>query len=245
MLTRKNISGQTQKVVLGYINNDARRFHTFVANRVQKIRQSTSPQQWFYIPADENPADSASRGKTVNELLRSNWFTGPMFLWEKEIPTPRDVVPDLTIGDPEIKKAQTLQTKTTEQMSLVDCLFKFSSSSRATKAVARLLRRAKKIKSRTPSTVSEQESAERVIIQNLQSQAYEKEIKLLNKGSQLPHSNKLHHLDVFVDTDAILKVGGRLRRSSLTEPFKHPIIIPKEHHVMKLIIVHNHDKTKH
>ncbi|XP_013856282.1 uncharacterized protein LOC106512149, partial [Austrofundulus limnaeus] len=33
------------KVVLGYINNDARRFHTFVANRVQRIRQSTSPQQ--------------------------------------------------------------------------------------------------------------------------------------------------------------------------------------------------------
>lgn len=128
-----------------------------------------------------------------------------MFLWEKEIPTPKDVVPDLTIGDPEIKKAQTLQTKTTEQINLVDCLSKFSSWPRATKAVARLLRRAKKIKSCAPSTVSEQESAERVIIQNLRSQAYEKEIKLLNKGSRLPHFNKLHHLDVFVDTDGILK----------------------------------------
>ena len=30
------------KVVLGYINNDARRFHTFVANRVQQIRDHTS-----------------------------------------------------------------------------------------------------------------------------------------------------------------------------------------------------------
>ena len=33
------------KVVLGYISNEARRFHTFVANRVQTIRDHTSPDQ--------------------------------------------------------------------------------------------------------------------------------------------------------------------------------------------------------
>ena len=33
------------KVVIGYISNDARRFHTFVANRVQKIRDRTSTDQ--------------------------------------------------------------------------------------------------------------------------------------------------------------------------------------------------------
>lgn len=48
------------KVVLGYINNDARRFHTFVANWVQKICHCTNPQQWRYVPTDENPADGAS-----------------------------------------------------------------------------------------------------------------------------------------------------------------------------------------
>lgn len=71
------------KVVLGYINNEARRFHTFVANRVQKIHLSTTPQQWRYVPTDQNPADHASRGLTVSELLSSDWFTGPKFLWEK------------------------------------------------------------------------------------------------------------------------------------------------------------------
>ena len=29
------------KTVLGYINNDARRFHVFVGNRVQEIRDKT------------------------------------------------------------------------------------------------------------------------------------------------------------------------------------------------------------
>ena len=34
------------KVVQAYIHNDARRFHTFVANRVQQIRERTVPEQW-------------------------------------------------------------------------------------------------------------------------------------------------------------------------------------------------------
>ena len=37
------------KVVLGYIANDARRFHVFVANRVQLIRDSTRVSQWHYV----------------------------------------------------------------------------------------------------------------------------------------------------------------------------------------------------
>lgn len=50
------------RVVLGYINNDARRFHIFVANRVQLIRNNSDPSQWYYVDTSENPADHASRG---------------------------------------------------------------------------------------------------------------------------------------------------------------------------------------
>ena len=35
---------------------------TFAANRVQQIKYNTTSGQWCYIPAKENPADSASRG---------------------------------------------------------------------------------------------------------------------------------------------------------------------------------------
>ena len=37
------------KTVSGYINNDARRFLVFVGNRVQEIREKTSPDQWHNI----------------------------------------------------------------------------------------------------------------------------------------------------------------------------------------------------
>ena len=50
------------KVVFGYINNDARRFHVFVANHVQQIRDHSSKDQWNYVESKLNPADEASRG---------------------------------------------------------------------------------------------------------------------------------------------------------------------------------------
>ena len=73
------------KVVLGYINNDARRFHTFVANRVQQIRDHTSSNQWLYIDTKNNPADDASRGLSAKSLVeRTRWINGPAFLWDNE-----------------------------------------------------------------------------------------------------------------------------------------------------------------
>lgn len=232
------------KVVLGYINNDARRFHTFVANRVQKIRQSTTPNQWLYVPTDENPAYNASRGRRINELLSSNWFSGPSFLWEKEITT-TNVVPDLPVGDPEVKKIQTLHTKTMENKDFVDRLSKFSSWSKTTKAVARLLRWIKKDKTNSPASVSEQEDAKCLILKGVQRQVYQKETEVLSQGKRLPSHSKLHHLDAFIDKDGIIKVGGRLDHSSYTHAFKHPWILPKEHHVTKLIIAHCHECVKH
>ncbi|RXN39575.1 LRR and PYD domains-containing 3-like protein [Labeo rohita] len=88
-------------VVLGYIKNEARRFHVFVANRVQKIRDSTDPRQWFYVETSQNPADCASRGLKVADLMDSSWLAGPNFLWEREIITD-EKSPKLLVGDPEV-----------------------------------------------------------------------------------------------------------------------------------------------
>ncbi|XP_064646730.1 uncharacterized protein LOC135499716 [Lineus longissimus] len=49
-------------VVLGYISNETKKFHIFVANRTQQIRDVSSPQQWSHVNTTENPADTASRG---------------------------------------------------------------------------------------------------------------------------------------------------------------------------------------
>ena len=73
------------EVVLGYINNNCRRFQTFVANRVAEIRDTTTPDQWRHVPSAMNPADDCSRGVHAAELtIGSRWFQGPEFLHESE-----------------------------------------------------------------------------------------------------------------------------------------------------------------
>ena len=57
------------RVVLGYIFNNARRFHTFVSNRIQQIRDLTSVDQWRYIATKFNQADVASRGLDAHHLF--------------------------------------------------------------------------------------------------------------------------------------------------------------------------------
>nr|XP_017209156.1 uncharacterized protein LOC101887079 [Danio rerio] len=233
------------QVVLGYINNEARRFHTFVANRVQRIHRTSTPQQWRYICSDENPADYASRGLSVNNLVTSNWFRGPKVLWEKQIPPPMEISKQLPIGDPEVKKVQSLNTQTVQYSCLSDRLTKLSSWSKAIQAVARLIRRVRKDKSHNHSTLAERNDAQCIIIKDLQKQTYAEEITLLCKGKQLPRSNRLYNLNTFVDQDGLLKVGGRLCEASIPNAVKYPVILPKEHQLTKLLIADCHEKMAH
>ena len=69
------------EVVLGYLKNEGKRFHTFVANRVSNILSLTPRDQWCYVQSKDNPADDASRGLDINKYNNNQrWFTGPLFI---------------------------------------------------------------------------------------------------------------------------------------------------------------------
>lgn len=76
------------KVVLGYIYNQTRRFYVYVHNRVQRILQSTHPNQWKYVPSELNPADCGSRSVTAAQLSSTTWLEGPAFLLKPSVQVP-------------------------------------------------------------------------------------------------------------------------------------------------------------
>lgn len=82
-------------------------------------------------------------------------------------------------------------------------------------------------------------------LKDLQRQAYQEEIKLPSKGAWRSSQSKLYQLDAFLDQDGILKVGGRLKNASLPTLQKHPVIIPNDHHITKIIISRNHEQARH
>ncbi|XP_051816280.1 uncharacterized protein LOC127537608 [Acanthochromis polyacanthus] len=238
------------KVVLGYVNNEARRFHVFVANRIQRIKESTDPSQWRYVASEENPADHASRGLRSKDLIASNWFTGPTFLWQDELPS-RDIkVGEIAVEDPEMRKAFVCKVLTTED-SLLDRFLKFSSWTRLVKAIARLLRRIKELKGLASKTneatsLEERKDAELAIIAIVQKATFSEEIQSLKCKKEITAKrNRLHRLCPFLDERGILRVGGRLEHAALHPHIKHPAILPRTSHISTLLIKHYHQQVQH
>ena len=58
-------------------------------------------------------------------------------------------------------------------------------------------------------------------------------------------SSPLWTLSPFADSDGILRVGGRLEMSNLPYDAKHPLILPKKHHISKLVHAHIHNQGHH
>ena len=189
------------QVVLAYIQNDARRFHTYVANRVQQIRDHTTPDQWNYVESKHNPADDASRGLSAQNLLQSpRWIRGPAFLWEPH-QNWRDYSgepTELPPGDKEVKKSSAFATSSNDSTVLPQRLEYFSDWFRAKRALAicvRYLRilldrvrtrkatQTRKTSSRPlrqePVMVEELKSAEQKIIKSAQREAFGNELKAL------------------------------------------------------------------
>jgi hypothetical protein len=237
------------KVVLGYIANDARRFHVFVANRVEQIRNSSEPSQWKYVESANNPADHASRGLHADELTKSNWFHGPAFLWKHDVLVEQPLDTQISIEDPEVRKVIVNKTETTTASTMLERLSRFSDWYRAVAGIAVLLHHIhtrKQKDSKPPLLEDDRHSARMTIIRLVQSASFSDSIESLTEGGTT--SDKiLRTLDPFIDEEGILRVGGRLSRSTMKHGVKHPIILPnpKSSHVVSLIIKHQHESIAH
>ncbi|XP_076848178.1 uncharacterized protein LOC143493558 [Brachyhypopomus gauderio] len=129
--------------VLRYIENDASRFKTFVANRVAFIREATLPSQWRYVNSSFNPADVASRGMRFTSLIKNdNWIHGPHFLYkdEREWPTRPDIHNTMD-EDSELRRATLVSLVSTAKVAAMTTLVEYYSDwHRLKKAVAWMLR---------------------------------------------------------------------------------------------------------
>lgn len=93
-------------------------------------------------------------------------------------------------------------------------------------------------------TVSDLEKAEEEIIRYSQTIMFPEEIKALQQGKTVKHSSALYKLSPVLQ-DKILRVGGRLSRSSMPEEAKHPAILAKDHPVSHLILRSIHADVGH
>ena len=128
--------------VLKCLYNDTKRFHTFESNRLTTIRSLSSTSDWRYVNRDDNPADDASKGLRLDEMMKnSRWLNGPAFLWKEETSWPAMIeVPTLKDSDPEVRKESRIYTAAAVQDSIESLIQHYSSWWKLKRAFAWLLR---------------------------------------------------------------------------------------------------------
>ncbi|XP_067941083.1 uncharacterized protein [Watersipora subatra] len=228
------------QIVLGYIKNTTKKFHLYVTNRVQQVRDNSSPENWCYVPTDQNPADHTSRGLTITQLLKSNWLTGPDFLWKEPMQFPDQLTPEVKPDDPEVKSL-CVQTISSPSQTLYQRLQQFSSWNKAIKVTKFFLNRVAKLK----GTQLPINAPLLYIVKCIQAEHFP-EVQSLTKEQPLNPKSTVFNLNPFLDKNGVMRIGGRLNRSTaLSFPEKHPILLPKSGHFTRLLLQHLHEQVAH
>ena len=251
--------------VICWIQGQSRRYKTFVANRISEIHQKSNPRQWRHVPTDLNSVDDATRGLHAKELSTDHrWFSGPEFLYKKEEDWPqrKRIKVEERSADylAEIAKSKMAFAAEISQTWL-DPL-KFSSWTRLIRVMAWVLRFVAKLlakvkKSAKPEnpeyetcgevilTPAELDKAEKLWVKQAQMESFAKEIKELKGGGEVSKQSHLKPLTPIVDELGVLRVGGRLNRAELPHDAAHPMILPKKHHITRLVVADVHHRCRH
>lgn len=238
-------------VVLGWLRGDPGRWKTFVANRVSKITETIPANCWNYVKSADNPADCASRGMTVKQLQDySLWWQGPTWLLKEYYVIDPQTIP---ISNEEVKKQKQVNfiSKTDNNNNILNYLTnKYSSFRKLIHVLAWVQRfikvsRNKTYDKQTFLTLQEIKQARNTIIKHVQITEYVTEITNLQQKIPISSKSKLLQLNPFIDSNNILRVGGRLKNAMIDPEMKHPIILPHCNPLTDLIIDHAHKLTFH
>ena len=232
-------------VVKGYLDNKKKRFSRFVTSRVNQILSSTTPDQWKHVPSQLNPADAATRGHTPEELQASSWLCGPKFLRTRgdfdesgEGVTPVDL--------PEtILETKVLTVRAGAPNPVLLRLAKFSGWERMKRIATWVFVAVQRFKQKRISMEEASRQARDYLLREVQRKGFPEVYENLRAKKPIGKENKMLPLNPWMDSEGIIRVGGRLQRSDLSIEEKHPILLPPKETVTCAILSDCHEKTAH
>ena len=237
------------QTVLQWIGSKHYMFDRFTNNRVGEILNTTDAEQWRHVPGLFNPDDESSRGLYASELHNNHRFlSGPDFLKLDKEEWPPTLPIQLLSSLCTTEEPQT-EVMTYPSLKIVD---KYSELSKILRLVCRLRQvicawKTRNIEQTEWSFVIEAGDFQQALylcIQNVQSRELKKDYEKLLKTGEVSRSSRLRMPTTFLDPSGIIRVGGRLKHSSLQYEEKHPIVLP-DHKLTKLIVQDVHQRFHH
>ncbi|XP_076389322.1 uncharacterized protein LOC143264752 [Megachile rotundata] len=231
----KTVFWSDSTITLHWLNSEPHMLKTFVAHRVASVQGITGNHEWRHINSNDNPADLISRGMHTTDCIRSNlWHCGPSWLILSEEQWPFSIIQPTEI--PELRPIVALSIQ-------IDSSFleRFSSFHRLRRVTAYMIRfiqnSLKREQLKGPLSAAELHKAELRIIWLAQQSSYQTELHDLKSKNR---TKQLSSLNPFLDSDGILRVGGRLAHADLPYNEKHPMLLNKNSHLAKLIVREAH-----
>lgn len=235
-------------IVLSWLNSQGVRLKTFVLNRVCQILELTDRSQWRHVRTDKNPADIISRGITSSELIvAEEWWQGPKWMSTEEEKWSHSTAQ--LIETDQIPEQRQLKIALVTCDTINNIFNAHSNWNTLVRSVAWILRfikykKDKIIDSSKFLSVLELKNASLSIIKRLQEEAFHEEINRINTNKELRRGSKIRNLCPFMK-DGLIRVGGRLENSNLDINQKHPIVIPANNRVTRLIFEDRHRMLCH
>ncbi|XP_063994494.1 uncharacterized protein LOC135172057 [Diachasmimorpha longicaudata] len=248
-------SWSDSSVAIAWINGDPSRWKDFVQNRVLKIQETLPTAKWNHINGKENPADCASRGISPTELREHHlWWTGPSWL----VQPPEQWVAASTelASTSELASVVAMEAKpptiSSYPVHIVDedaLINRISSWNKLARITAWVNRAINKFKGQpTPDSpqlgTTEIEDGRLFWVKYTQQRYFGREITTLKAGRSLAAKHRMATLTPYLEND-VMRMGGRLRNSTLDPEEKNPIILPRHSPLSSLIIAEAHQRSFH
>ncbi|XP_063994268.1 uncharacterized protein LOC135171569 [Diachasmimorpha longicaudata] len=238
-------------VVLHWLHTAPTRLLPYVANRVSEIQQKSNIANWRHVRTHENPADLISRGQIPKEFIKpSLWKEGPAWLLQDEHHWP---ILELHFPSdpPELRKQHPFPSSTKCFLTIMEqrsgnVLSWYSSLTKLQRIIAYCRRCITHTKG--PLTPDEMTAALHSITHWVQQETLAPVIAVLRdqpRGQKAAALAPLIKLNPFLDERGVIRVGGRLRNSNIPFSQRHPMILPKNHHVTDLVIHQEHQRHLH
>ena len=252
----KTVFWMDSQTVLAWIKTPPKRFKPFVSVRVAEIQETLDTQAFKYIRSDVNPADVLTRGVPPEGV--KTWMEGPPFLQRPEEEWPTFKENSKSVDEESLKEIKSSKEKTTKWKEPTQCTVSLEEStnirqptdnpilqhlmktcSTFTKArktlayVLRFINNARKKENNTSPT-----SPEELKESELQMFKWCQETININTVDQKLMSKP--------DEQGLIRAYGRLENiRSLPNEMRNPIILPKGHQMVDLLLKHLHAKRAH
>ena len=229
----------------------------FVRNRLEKICKlcDIKPVEFCHIPGKSNPADCISRCLSYNQLVKSNYISGPNMA---------DILDPLTCTRFMVPAAESaVEIATNVSVISTDMKFdiplaKYSSFSKLYGVYFRVLQFVNKLKAKVNASLNRNirtcnenalpKKTWDLLILAEQAVCYEDVVKYLKHDKSLPNKDIppiVTQLNIFMDSDGILRVQSKFDRWAEHVKYKHPVLLSKNSPLTSLIIRDLHCRKGH